>query len=192
MNSTFMSLKRYLENLPLGEEAVNDILACFHVKMYVRGQYFAMAGDLHDRLGFVVHGLFGMLLEKPGESIFVKNFLKHDDFLLATFEPQKENVVHIQALRESLVLEARYSDVQAMFVRYPDFRSLSERGMQKRYLEICERLEQLATLDASGRYAVFKDAFGELEDEIPQYLVASYVGVTPTQLSRIRRKTKTG
>jgi CRP-like cAMP-binding protein len=192
MNSAYLSLKRYLEALPLSDSAVKDILACFTVKTYNRGQYFAMAGDRQDKLGFVVNGVFGMLVEKPGEAVFVKNFLRPDDFLLATFDPQSENLVHIQALRESLVLEPRYSDIRMLFGKYEDFRVLSERGTQKRYQEICDRLEHLATFDASGRYAVFQQAFGDLEGEIPQYLVAAYMEVTPTQLSRIRRKIKTG
>ncbi len=76
MNSAYLSLKRYLESLPLGADAVTDVLACFTVKMYSRNQYFAMAGDHQDKLGFVVSGVFGMLVEKPGEAIFVKNFLR--------------------------------------------------------------------------------------------------------------------
>ncbi len=120
-----------------------------------------------------------------------KIFSGHDDFLLASFDPQKENLVHIQALRESLILEARYSDIRILFNRYDDFRTLSEQGTQKRYQEICDRLERLATLNASGRYALFRQEFADLENQIPQYMVAAYVGVTPTQLSRIRREYKT-
>lgn len=190
MNSAYFFLKRYLEALPLDENSVNDALSCFKIKTYGRNHYFALAGDVQDRLGFVVEGLFVMMVEKPGEAAFVKNFLRQGDFLLATFDPTIENVVNIRALRESLVLEAHHSDIRLLFDRYPDFRRLSEKGMQKRYQDICDRLEQMAMQDAGGRYEVFRRTFGDLEDEIPQYMVAAYVGVTPTQLSRIRRKTQ--
>lgn len=192
MNSAFLALQRYLSALPLSEAAIADIQACFNVKTYARGQYFAMSGEVDGRLGFVVDGLFAMQVEKPGETIFVKDFLTSGDFLLAAFEPEAENVVHIQAIHESRILEARYSDILALSTRYPDFKSLSERGMQRRYQDICDRLEQMAMLDAGGRYEIFQNAFGDLEDAIPQYLVAAYVGVTPTQLSRIRNKPKSG
>jgi hypothetical protein len=49
MNSTYLSLKRYLVALPLSDAAVNDILACFNVKTYNRGQCFARAGDTQDK-----------------------------------------------------------------------------------------------------------------------------------------------
>ncbi len=192
MNSAYLSLQRYLEALLLDKAEVCDILACFKIKVYLRNQYFAMSGDVNDRLGFVTNGLFGMMVEKPGEAVFIKNFLRPGDFLLATFDPELENLVHIQAFKNSRILEARYSDILALSDRYPDLRVLSERGMQRRYQEICNRLEQMAILDANGRYEVFLQDFGDLADSIPQYLVASYIGVTPTQLSRIRKKRKTG
>ncbi|NLF50766.1 MAG: Crp/Fnr family transcriptional regulator [Leptolinea sp.] len=190
MNSAYLFLKRYLEDLPLNENAVNDVLSCFKIKTYRRNHYYALTGDVQDRLGFVVEGLFVMMVEKPGETAFVKNFLQPGDFLLAAFDPAMQNVVNIRALRESLVLETRHSDIRLLYDRYPDFRKLSERGMQKRYQDICDRLEQMALQDAGGRYEIFKRTFGDLEDEIPQHMVAAYVGVTPTQLSRIRRKTQ--
>jgi hypothetical protein len=42
-------------------------------------------------------------------------------------------------------------------------------------------------LDARQRYLLFQQRFPLLEQQIPQYHVASYLGITPTQLSRIRR-----
>lgn len=190
MNSAFRSLKNYLEAISLKEGAVQEILDCFSVKSYRQGDYFARAGERQDKLGFVVNGIFGMVIEKPGEAIFVKDFLQPGDFLLASFEPGTENLVHIKAIQESLVLQARHSDILSLYARYDDFRQLSERGTQRRYQAICDRLEQRVTMDAAGRYELFRQTFGHIEDDIPQYLVAAYIGVTPTQLSRIRRREK--
>jgi CRP-like cAMP-binding protein len=47
---------------------------------------------------------------------------------------------------------------------------------------------ELVTLDARERYAIFRKEHPTLEQFIPQYHIASYLGITPTQLSRIRRK----
>ena len=126
------------------------------------------------------HGLMAEIAE------FWRTFIK------AAFDPAGGNLVNIRALRDARVLQARYSDIRELYAKHEDFRVLSERGMQRRYQELCDRLEQMATLDAGGRYALFREAFGSLEADIPQYLVASYIGVTPTQLSRVRRKAGIG
>ncbi len=46
----------------------------------------------------------------------------------------------------------------------------------------------LIATDATERYALFQKEFPELENHIAQYHIASYLGITPTQLSRIRAK----
>lgn len=55
--------------------------------------------------------------------------------------------------------------------------------MQKEQREI-----EIVLLDADERYHIFQKQFSGLENRIPQYHIASYLGITPTQLSRIRRK----
>jgi hypothetical protein len=45
----------------------------------------------------------------------------------------------------------------------------------------------MALMDATERYLIFKEEHPGLEDLIPQYHIASYLGISPTQLSRIRK-----
>ncbi|MGE4347904.1 MAG: Crp/Fnr family transcriptional regulator, partial [Flavobacteriaceae bacterium] len=51
-----------------------------------------------------------------------------------------------------------------------------------------QREVNIVMLDADKRYLIFQQEFPFLEQLIPQYHIASYLGITPTQLSRIRRK----
>ncbi|MOA17990.1 hypothetical protein D3C78_1382750 [compost metagenome] len=51
-----------------------------------------------------------------------------------------------------------------------------------------EKEIEIVLLDADKRYELFQQKFPDLEQLIPQYHIASYLGITPTQLSRIRRK----
>ena len=54
------------------------------------------------------------------------------------------------------------------------------------FLQEEKREMSLVILDAQERYALFQEEFPGLEFDIPQYQVASYLGITPVQLSRIR------
>ena len=49
-----------------------------------------------------------------------------------------------------------------------------------------KREVEIVLLEANKRYAIFKKEYPQLEQLIPQYHIASYLGITPTQLSRIR------
>ena len=183
-------LRQYLQNLPLDQAIVDEVLPYFVVKHYRKGEYFSFVGQPGDKLGFVVGGLFYMFIESEEGTIFTKDFLRDEQFLLALFDPQQESLANIQAIKDSTVLEAKYSDIQALFNKYHHFETLAKQGMERRVESIYARMESLALLEAKDRYHLFQQDFGDIEAEIPQYLIAAYLGITPTQLSRIRKAKK--
>jgi hypothetical protein len=63
------------------------------------------------------------------------------------------------------------------------------RKLAESYFVLKEKREiELVLLEAGERYLIFQKEFPGLENRIPQYHIASYLGITPTQLSRIRAK----
>ncbi|PKO14598.1 MAG: hypothetical protein CVU39_14065 [Chloroflexi bacterium HGW-Chloroflexi-10] len=188
MDTHFYVFRQYLNKLQLEEAIINEVLAAFVVKQYQKGECFSFVGNVEDKLGFVINGLFFMYIDDKNGKTFTKDFLTNKRFLLATFDPDQGSLATIRAIKNSVILEARYSDIQRLFVRYSAFESLSRKRMEKEVEAIYERLESFAGMEAKERYLLFKDKYGVIEEEIPQYLIASYIGVTPTQLSRIRKK----
>lgn len=183
-------LDAYLRSLGLEATVVSEILTCFRPRTLRRKQTFARMGEQDDRLGFVGSGLFSMEVVHPDGRLFIKDFLGEGAFLLASFDPGEENRVTLTALRDSWILEARYSEVRGLQDRHSAFGTLARKGMERRYLELCTRLERLTGLNASDRYQAFRIAYQAIEKEIPLHLVAAYLNITPTQLSRIRRDEK--
>ena len=188
MDAPFLVFHQYLTRLQLGEAVIGETLAAFAPRRYRKGEYFAFAGQVQDKIGFVVDGLFFMYVDDENGRTFTKDFLTNHQFLLAAFDPAKGSLANIRAIRPSLILEARYSDIQRLFARCPEFAALSRRRMEREVEAIYARLESFAGMEAKARYLLFREKFVPIESEIPQYLIASYIGVTPTQLSRIRKK----
>ena len=181
-------LRKYLENLQLQQNVIDEVLACFVTRHYAKKDYFSFTGETNDKLGFVINGLFCMYIETEEGTIFTKDFIDNQRFLLATFDPVTENLATIQALKDAVILEAKYSDIQRLFDKYPEFELLARKRTEKEVASIYERLETFALMEAKERYRLFKQKYGNIESEIPLYLIASYLGITPTQLSRIRSK----
>lgn len=188
MPNDTLRLRNFLEKLPIQPETVEAALTCFRPRLYRKNEFFALAGNPDDKLGFVADGLFFMHIQTEDGVTFTKDFIRNGQFLLAAFAPRQGNLANIQALKKSIVLEAKYSDIQALFARYQEFEAAAKVGMEKRIEAVYRRLESFALMEAGERYRLFKQTFGDIEAEIPQYVIASYLGVTPTQLSRIRKK----
>ncbi len=167
-------------------EAARMLRSIFRHRLYKKGDFFAEQGEVNDKVGFNTDGIFVMQVIREDGSEYIKSFIRRSEFLLASFDPSGPNPVSIRALCDSDVLEARFSDLKACFGQYPQLASLYAREAEKTIEEIYTRLEQFAVLDSRQRYELFRKEFSEQEGSIPQYLIASYLGITPTQLSRIR------
>lgn len=180
-------MESYFKKLSLNEETITEIMKCFKVKQYQCKEHFSRMGECSDKLGFVIQGLFYMHLQKADGSLYTKEFIREQEFLLASFDPNKESTVNIQALQDSIIMEAKYSDIQKLYNKYHDFERLSKIGMEKKIDQIYLKLESLALMEAKDRYRFFKQTYGDLESKIPQYIIASYLNITPTQLCRIKK-----
>lgn len=181
-------LKNYLKEKGLTGPALEELSVLFNLKEYSKGGLFAQAGSVSGKVGFVISGLFYMYVIRENGTVFTKNFISEKGFLLAVFEPDAGSTVFIEALKNSVVLEGDYSRVLNCYDGYPEAAALARKGMEKQLASLYLHTQALATDDASRRYCMFREEYGSLEDEIPQYIIASYLGITPTQLSRIRKK----
>lgn len=186
MNNYTFKLKEYLKKLGIDNYLNEEICNLFDMKIYDKDEYFANEGESSDNVAFLINGMFCMYTIDDNGNRFIKNFISENDFLLASFQPLTMSNVFIKALEKSIVLESRYSEVLSLYDKYPELKEIARRGMEKRFLSLHKRYDEFATKNAKERYEIFKENFGEKEHMIPQYLIASYLGITPTQLSRIR------
>lgn len=186
MNSYTFLLQDYLKKIGIGNNIIIDICNLFNVKMYSKSENYANEENTSDKVAFVINGIFFIYTIDENGNILVKNFLIENEFLLASFEPSLLASVSIKSLTKSIVLEAKYSEVLTLYDQYPDLKEVARKGMEKRFLSLHKRYDEFATKNANERYNIFKNNFGDKEHLIPQYLIASYLGITPTQLSRIR------
>ncbi|MCH2084086.1 MAG: Crp/Fnr family transcriptional regulator, partial [Saprospiraceae bacterium] len=72
--------------------------------------------------------------------------------------------------------------------KYQDLERLGRKIAEFYFLEKEQKEIEMALLDADKRYLILRKRFPTIENIIPQYYIASYLGISPTQLSRIRKK----
>ena len=72
--------------------------------------------------------------------------------------------------------------------RYPEIRLFYQRMAEQAYLQLDERMKRFQFDDLESRYRTFSSRYPNLLQRIPQHLVATYLGVTPESLSRVRQQ----
>lgn len=151
-------------------------------------EHVALEDEPARYFGFVCSGCLRMYnLTRDGKDL-TKLFFLPDSFVVGAIHPDQTNTCSIQALTECSLLVADFQKLELLSKKNTcihDFKMnlISEFVQMKQTRE-----NRYLSLDASERYQLFLSDFPGLIDRIPHYHIASYLGITPTQLSRIRRK----
>lgn len=184
-------LKAYLETLiPFTENEIKVFTSFFSEVQLKKNEYFANEGEFSSQLAFISTGVMRAFFRNKSGDEYSKTFFTPSNFVAAysSITTKQKNSINIQCLTDCTLFIADFKQLSSLYREYPKFESLA-RIMAEYKFYIKEKREiELVTLDASQRYEIFKKEHPGLENLINQYHIASYLGITPTQLSRIRAK----
>lgn len=156
---------------------------------YKRHETLVVEGQVPRLVAYVVKGLFSQYYTAPNGDVVIKRFFP-ETFLAASMSAmliQSPSQFTIRALENTTVLEYHFDEFKKLTVLYPDMAALYIRYLEIHWIVEKEPQEISLRYDtAKSRYAAFLEQFPALEHRLKQHEVASYLGITPTQLSRIR------
>jgi CRP-like cAMP-binding protein len=96
--------------------------------------------------------------------------------------------VYIQALEDSEIIKFHYDHVQAFYEKYPALQKFGRLIAEKFLLDTFNRSTSLLFMSPEDRYNELITSKPQLLQRVPQYMIASFIGVTPEALSRIRKR----
>ena len=112
----------------------------------------------------------------------------HDyDVLLLNFQLNTESRASMQAMTDAAVLQVPYNTFIEYCNKYPQLDSMKNHIISKNLKKKEAREINLLSNDATANYKIFKEEYKNIENRIPQYHVAAYLGISPTQLSRLKK-----
>lgn len=93
-----------------------------------------------------------------------------------------------EALEDSVIVQISKKDLEELYIRVPKFERFFRILFQNALIAQTQRVDSSLSLSADEKYTRFLEKYPQLEQRIPQKLVASFLGITPEFLSVIRRK----
>lgn len=175
---------------PLQETTWNAVKDIFRPYSLKKGDYFAKAGKTAKKFGFLQEGVIRAFYRNNEGVEYNKHFFTKNNMVggYSSLVTQLPNTINQQALTDCELLIADYKKLTDLLDQHQDLERLL-RKIAEGYFVIKEKREvEIVLLEANKRYAIFQKEYPQLEQQIPQYHIASYLGITPTQLSRIRRQ----
>ena len=173
------------------DEAWEDLHILFKPAELKKGAFLVQEGERSDTVAFVLEGaLRAYYIDKNG-TFYNKTFFIENSFAasLASILQGIPSYLYFDALIDSKILKASYNKIIDLFDLHPCIESFIRKIIEYEWVIKKERRElRLVLNNATERYAYFQEEYPGLENKIPQYHIASHLGITPIQLSRIRAR----
>jgi len=185
-------LKQYLNSLypisPISEELWPKIAALFKKETYNKGNEFVQEGMVCKKVAFVEQGLFRLFYRVKGEErimlFFAENQFVTDYY---SFLTQTESIRPIEALEDSIVYSIHHQQLQQLYT-LPGWHQIGRLLAESAYIYSVQRANRIIHDDPDTRYLTLLKETPSLIQRVPQYMIASYLNMTPETLSRIKSR----
>ncbi|CAM4013642.1 cAMP-binding domain of CRP or a regulatory subunit of cAMP-dependent protein kinases [Pedobacter westerhofensis] len=165
------------------------VTSLFKEKSYKKGDFFLVEGQICKQVGFVSRGLLRYYINHDGEDKTYA-FTQENNFVCnyESFIPRTPSTKNIQALEDCEVLQISYDDLQLFYQSIRQAERFGRIVIEQVFIETLQDLSSFYTDTPELRYEKILKRHPDLLQRMSQYHIASYVGVKPQSLSRIRKR----
>jgi CRP-like cAMP-binding protein len=184
----FLDYIKSFINLTIEEEKI--LLSKVKYRRYLKDQYIVQQGDLCKITNFILSGCtktFYMDLKGQEHIVMfsVENWWTSD---LGSFITQSPADFNVQCIENSEVIQFTYENLEYLYREIPKLERLFRKIIERAFIASQKRIIRNFSLDAKERYKIFKTAYPQIDQRVPQYMIASYLGITKEFLSKIKRQ----
>jgi len=173
----------------LNDNETELIQSSFSPFTLLKGEYFLKAGEVNKHIGFLNKGLIRYFVYKDGEESTFE-FTKEGEFIgdYQSFRNASVSIQNIQAIEDCELLIIDFPKIQNIYNNTENGNLIGRKIIAHRFDVMVNQLLEVYMQNHEDRYKSFIKKYFDLTQRIPQYLIASYVGVRPESLSRIRKR----
>jgi CRP-like cAMP-binding protein len=190
--SNFEAFFDYIQEISgklLSEDDKHLLMAHFKPKKLRKRQYFLQEGDVCKYIGFIVKGSARTFtVDEKGRENILK--LSLENWWLADFEsfylltPSRFN---IEALEDMEVLQSTNVQIEEFLKHIPAFSAMQNVISQNNTIATQKRMQTAMSYTAEERYEDLISNYPQFLQRFPQNMIASYLGISPETLSRIKK-----
>ena len=182
--------QHFNEKVPLTEEEQELIKNYLTVKKLRKRQYLLQEGDVCRCVAFVEKGALRLYRVNEDGSENIVAFALDGFFItdLYSFLTNEISTYNIDAIEDSelvLITRSASDELRTLSSRYQEF---IFRETSEAYIQLARRITSIISLGLEERYKELTTEYPDIIHRVPQHMIASYMGLTPETLSRVRKR----
>ena len=186
----FASFYRYMHPLAVLTNEEKIILEhAFSFRQVPKKTQLSQEGKTAKELYFIVKGLIRLYYTKSGEEI--TGYIFKEGIFASSYESflkQTPGIQTLETLEECDLLVISYSRLQQLYEEVPKMHIIARKVAEQRFISAQLILSSFILDSPEERYKKFEMEHGDLLLRVPHHIIASYLGITPVSLSRIRKR----
>lgn len=187
MQQFYKHINKYTEVNKLDFKKISSFFEIMSVK---KKEIIYSAGSNDLEHFFVVNGCLHMyLIDDAGTEQTLQFAINNwwlTDYL--AFQSNRSSEFYIQAIEPTTILKISYKKQEQLLKQYPKMETYFRNIYQIAYGASIMRMKYIFTYSKEEIYLKFKEAFPDFVNSVPQYIIATYLGLSPEYVSKIRRK----
>lgn len=182
-------IQHFTTYLPLNDTEIKEVESRFFERSIKRKQYILQEGDVCKHYTFVVKGCFKMYKVDSNGNEHNLQFSVENGWIgdAGSFYSAKASQLFIEAMEPAVILQIEKSNLLHLFTNYLVFNRIFRVLVENAYVQLQKRVLQNIGSTAEERYLDFTSNYPGLFNRISNVQIASYLGITPEFLSKIRK-----
>lgn len=188
-------LKSFLsKNLGVPETDIAPIVDTCRTRKVEKGAFLLRENEHCEHTFFVEKGLLRQFSIGENGREHILTFAPEHWFVTdrESVYHQQPSVYFIQALEDSEVVLIDRQFNRRLAEKFPDYIEISTRLLHNHIRHLQNRINLLLSADAGDRYLRFAAMYPDILMRVPQAMIASFIGITPESLSRVRKTLSKG
>lgn len=173
----------------LSEESEQAFLNLLTEKSYKKGDIIAKKGEVPESFFMLKSGIARSYFTDDSEKQYTRTLFRPVASVgaFSALILDKPSRLTYDCLTDCEFYEGNYKEFKKLAKERNDISNMYSRGLEGVFIRMEKRIYDLSVLDAKERYIQLKARIPDIDNLIPQYHIASYLNITPVQLSRIRK-----
>lgn len=173
----------------VSENELNDFLGLTITKTFKRQEIVSRPNAVPNEIFFIDKGLIRVLITDPEGTEHTIHFALENQFIAdySNFIQKQPSIYSLQALEETQVVVLPRSAIDWGDKYLTEGQKMGRQIAESYFIYHDNRIKNMYARTPKQRYDIITDVFPNIHNRVPQHMIASYLGITPVHLSRLKK-----